>query len=242
MKKSWLNNGEKAIYDYTLFLAAIYIIYFFIGITSPDLLTAAGITAKTTSLIVDFVLIVFILYFIYLLKNKSKKTFLVGTSWYALSAIATILFAYNVDKNIFPLLKDLLILSSVFIVAINFLVVWFLVKKRHYFKAFKKEKQTKKQKDADSIFAKSIIIMWGILIIISFFLGAKSYSHTTRLADSMMDEFSGLSLNKAILLCEEKQGEEKDVCFVVLAATYRDVEGLCDRIGSGFYRFVCRQA
>jgi hypothetical protein len=133
----------------------------------------------------------------------------------------------------------LVIMTSVVIVALNSLILWYLYEKREYFTDLRHFKSGK----ADRMFIIGIISLAAVLLLSACVYAAGMYKTTISLTDRMIDEMQGAAKEDALQRCSFYEGKEKDVCYVVAASAYQDVPGyVCDDVDDNFYRLACMQA
>jgi hypothetical protein len=79
------------------------------------------------------------------------------------------------------------------------------------------------------------------MIFVSMTIGLKFYQNTTQIADKVVEELRSVGVVHGTIICDNKNGQEKDICYVVLATMHpeQDLSALCSRINSDFYKFTC---
>lgn len=236
------NKGIKILIDYSIILCLIYLLYFILGIFKPELLFLGGLKGNTLAIIIDFVLLAALIYIIYGLRKRHQNAWWLCMAWYAASIINSVWSVYIMKSNVYNILYELLVLSSVFIVLINALIIWYVYSKRAYFTGQHQHNDEKLEKK-DKVFIYSLACFWVLLILLSVNIGYNFYKDTTRMADSIIQELKDTTPLHAIDICETKSGNEKDICFVVFVTIFEkyDLTPVCSRIESDLYRFSCMQ-
>lgn len=236
-----IRSGMRILIGYSIILCFIYIFYFLIGIYKPELLFLGGEFMSYAALLIDIVLVAALIYLIYGLVKRKIWAWWFCILWYAVSIINSVWSVYMMRFNVYNILHELLILSSLFIVLINALIIWYIHSKRTYFTAPHKEERFEKK---DKIFVYSLAGFWILLILISLSVGYDFYKDTTSMADAIIEELKDTTPLHAIEICETKKGKEKDICFVVFVTVFEryDLAPVCSRIESDLYRFSCMQA
>lgn len=234
------NKGMRILIGYSTILCFIYIFYFILGVYKPELLFLGGEAVSYAALIIDVALVAALIYLIYGLVKRKKWAWWLCIVWYILSILNSIWSVYMMKSNVYNILHELLILSSIFIVLINALIIWYVYSKRGHFTASEDEKFGKN----DKIFVYSLVGFWVILLLISTSIGYDFYKDTTTMADEIINELKDTTPLHAIEICETKTGKEKDICFVVFVTVFEkyDFAPVCSRIDSDLYRFSCMQA
>lgn len=236
-----LKSGIRILIGYSIILCFIYIFYFIVGIYKPDLLFLGGEVRSYAALLIDIILVAALIYLIYGLTKRKEWAWWFCILWYAVSIVNSVWSVYMMKTNVYNILHELLVLSSIFIVLINSLIIWYVYTKKEYFTAPHKEEKFEKR---DRVFIYSLVCFWILLILISLSVGYNFYRDTTRMADSIIGELKDTTPLHAIEICETKQGKEKDICFVVFVTVFEkyDLAPVCSKIDSDLYRFSCMQA
>jgi len=234
-------SGIKVLKGYSILLCFIYIFYFVLGIYKPNLLFLGGEAKSYAALVLDVILVGALIYLIYGITKRKGWAWWFCIVWYSASIINSIWSVYIMRVNVYNILHELLILSSVFIVLINALIIWYAYSKREYFMNPHHGERFEKK---DKIFTYSLVCFWVLLLLISTSIGYDFYKTSTRMADSVIEELKDTTPLHAIEICETKEGAEKDICFVVFVTIFEryDLTPICGRIESDLYRFSCMQA
>lgn len=233
-------SGIKVLITYSVILSFFYLFYLIVGIYKPELLFLGGLFRSYMALLADLVLIIFLFVMVYGLNRRKRWAWWACITWYALSIINSIWSVYIMKANVYNILHELLILSSVFIIMINLLIIWYTYYKRGYFINPHSEESFMKR---DKAFVYSLVCFWAVLILISMSIGYNFYKETTEMAQVIIDEMRGTTPLHAIEICETKDGKDRDICFVVFVTIFQndDMTPVCGRIDSDLYRFSCMQ-
>ncbi|MFO8016923.1 MAG: hypothetical protein R6U32_07525 [Candidatus Woesearchaeota archaeon] len=235
-----VKKGVRALVIYSFILLAVYVLYFILGIYKPELLFLGGTFTSYTALLVDVVLIGILIYLIYSLVKRKPWAWWLCILWFSLSILNSVWSVYIMRRNVYNILHELLILSSIFIILINGLIIWYVSARRDYFRKPRSELRFGRK---DKVFVYSLVCFWILLILISLSIGYNFYEDTTRIAADVIDEMRGTTPLHAIEICETKTGNERDICFVVFVTVFdeQDLTPVCSRIESDLYRFSCMQ-
>ena len=138
-------------------------------------------------------------------------------------------------------IRDLVFVSFIGVILLDGLVIWYMLTRKEYFyqKTFTHDVEGK-----DKFFMYLLAFLWIIIIVLSIVLGVGFYKDTTKKADLYINELRGVTKLHATVICDVKEGEDRDICFVVLANLYKkdDIKFVCDRVESQFYKFMCLKA
>ena len=235
------NKGIRTLISYSILLCLIYILYFVLGIFRPELLFLGGLAGSSIALLIDFVLVAALIYIIHALIKRKSSAWWLSIIWYSASIINSIWSVYIMKANVYNILYELLVMSSIFIVLINALIIWYVYSKRDYFTSPHHDDRYEKK---DKVFIYSLVSFWVLLILLSLNIGYNFYKDTTEMADGIIQELKDTTPLHAIEICETKAGNEKDICFVVFVTIFEkyDLSPVCSRIESDLYRFSCMQA
>lgn len=234
-------SGIRVLVIYSILLSMVYFFYFLLGLYKPALLFLGGEIRSYAALVSDVIFIAALVYLIYGLVKRKRWAWWFCILWYSLSIVNSIWSVYVMRLNVYNILHELLILSSIFIILINSLIIWYIYAKRHYFISAHHEETFEKR---DKIFIYSLVCFWVLLILISFSIGYNFYKETTAMAKGIIEELRDTTPLHAIEICETKEGNERDICFVVFVTLFEkyDLTPVCSRIESDLYRFSCAQA
>lgn len=230
----------RILIGYSSILVMFYLLYFVMGVYRPQLLFLGGAIISYSAIFIDALFVISLFVLIYGLKNRKSWAWLLGIIWYSLSTVHSIASVYLTAPNLYNILRELLVLSSVFIVIINLLIIWYIYTKKDYFRNPRHEDKFGK---TDKIFVYSLVCFWAIMILISISIGFNFYKDTTTVAENIVNEIKDTTPIHAIAICETKTGKERDICFVVLVTVFEkeNLEPMCGRIDSDLYRFSCMQ-
>lgn len=234
-EKRWKTTplGVRILIIYTCILALFYLIF---GLAIPTNIffgiIILGVLARVINLVFLAVLAVIVAGFLTKKHWAGKLAF--GFFFFeVLNLAVSFAIKFNVMKHMF------IVITSVSVILLNGLILWYLYEKRSYFTDLRHFKSGK----ADKIFITLIIALAVIVISSTTVYGAVVYSNTMELTDNMIEEIRGKTKEETMFRCSLYFGDERDICYLVAASAYKDVPGeLCDEISDNFYRLACIQA
>lgn len=244
----------------TTYIALIGAVYLLFGYYSTSVLLGAvlkGSLAKILNLSL-FAIVCFVIYGI--LKRKYWGWQL-SVSWFFFEILNSLISTLFSKKE--EIFASYISTGTAYIAVLNAIIIWFLVKKKNYFTGKilsnklsnksmagkKSEKSALMQLEpADKVFLFSFSILVVLMLILASSSITTIYLETTYLSKQIVGQIDQKSLDQAIFLCNDKFGQQKDVCYVVLAVAYGDEikseqgSQLCDNIAFSFYKITCLRA
>ena len=229
------NEGIKVLIWYTFLLSFAYFLYFIAYLSRPSLqlIKNQGLIA------VDSLLLIIAFGTVYAMHCRKRYAWILGISWYFLMIAYSIWFTYLLGQSKYGISKDFFILFCALVILINSLVMRYISLKRDYFIMHRDEKLC----HHDKMFIYMLISFWVILLLISSTIAIGFYRETRTAAEKIISELKGgnhPSVAERKAFCSAKQGDERDVCYLVLAAIHKDRD-ICSSIVSDFYKFSCSQ-
>jgi len=232
------HSGLRLLYSYTVMLAALYVFYIFAALYDPGIL----LLKSYASLFIDVVLLVLLFCVIYGFRNRKYWAWKLSMFWYGAAVIYSILIVYLFRQGIYAISSELFRISSLFILVINSLIIWYIYHKRDYLVDRTHEERFGLK---DRFFVYSLISFMAMVLTIGLTSGWWFYHNTTRLADSLVLELQDIAVEQdweaGHQHCAAKTGAAKDVCYVVLATVSHGRAQYCQYVDSPVYRFSCRQ-
>lgn len=234
-EKRWKTTplGVRILIIYTSVLALFYLIF---GITIPTNIffgiITLGLTAKILNIFFLAVLVVILIGF--LMKKHWAGGIAFGFFLFEiLNLVVSFVIKFSVMKHIF------IVITSISVVLFNSLILWYLYEKREYFTDLRHFKSGK----ADKIFITCIISLAVLVIISTATYAATLYKTTIDITDKMVEEIEGESKEEAMFRCTSYEGDERDVCNLVIATAYKDIpKEICNDVSNSFYKIACLQA
>ena len=235
------HKGIKTLVGYTILLGFVYLIFFLLGLFGQRGLFFEKLVQSYTILIIDFIMLVMLLFVVYGLVARKVWGWSLALAWFSLSILHTLFSLFMIRKSSFALIKELVIIAGVFIIVVNVLIIWYLLHKKDYFHI---EKHIEEYGSRDKAFVYLLISLWIVLLLISLTIGIRFYDRTTYMADTVVKELEGASMVHSLIICEQKDGEERDICYVVLISKFKsqDLSYVCTKVESEFYKIACNQA
>ncbi|MBW2992870.1 hypothetical protein KY345_06665 [Candidatus Woesearchaeota archaeon] len=234
-EKRWKTTplGVRILIVYTSILALFYLIF---GLTIPTNIffgaVMFGLWARILNIVFLGVLVVIVTGFL------MKKHWAGGVAFgFFLFEILNLLFSFILK---FSMMKHaFIIITSAAVVLLNSLILWYIYEKREYFTDLRHFKSGK----ADRFFITAIVFLAVMMILSTATYAATMYKSTMETTDRMVEEIQGRSKEEAMFRCSFYEGNEKDVCYVVVATAYKNVpREICDDINDNFYKLTCMQA
>jgi hypothetical protein len=225
--------GMKILTIYTSVLALLYLFFSIVIPTNVFFgVIALGNAARVLNLVFLCILVAIIIGLL------MKKHWAGGVACgFFIFEILNLAVSLIVRRNLLE--NTLVIMTSVIIVALNSLILWYIYKKREYFTDLRHFKSGK----ADKMFIIGIISLAAVLLLSACVYAAGIYKTTISLTNNIIDGMKGMAKDDALQKCSSYEGKEKDICYVVVAAAYTDVaEQVCDYVDDNFYRLACIQA
>lgn len=231
-----LPSGLKAIVLYSIIVGLCYTFYLFVGIYNPDLLVLANLGSQI-KIGFNSAILVLIIAMVIGIRQRKPWAYPLAMLWFLGSILLSLLSVFSIDTGALPAMKYLLWGMAIVVIAVDLLIVWYLTNAKPYLVHPKREHTFRGEK----MFVRVLGGCWIALILTSAVLGFSFYQHTTALADTNIAELQGTTMVHAVVLCDTKEGQERDICYVVLATMHpeQDRQAICDRITSDFFKFTC---
>ncbi|GEM_PF-6939111 len=238
VKTALPHRGLRLLYSYTVIMAALYVFYIFVALYDPGIL----LLKSYASLLIDVVLLVLLFCVVYGFRKRKYWAWKLALFWYSAGIIYSILIVYLFRKGAYLLSNELFRVSSLFILVINGLIIWYIFHKRDYFIDHTHEERFGFK---DRFFVYSLVSFMAMVLTIGLTAGIWFYYSTTVLAGSLVHEMRDIAADQdwetGHQHCAAKTGAAKDVCYVVLATVSHGRAQYCQYVESPVYRFSCRQ-
>ncbi|MBW2967020.1 hypothetical protein KY362_00895 [Candidatus Woesearchaeota archaeon] len=238
--------GIRFLIGYLLFLTVLYLISFIYGITFPTTILFGKMIVGARALIINSVLLALILAMVYGFWKRKAYTFDLSVSFFSFAALNAIISLLLFDSAEHPMFRKLLLLSFVSLVVMNIIIVWYILHERKYF--YSERFKDRPFHHRDKVFLYTIITFWVVVLLLGGTIGAQFYKDTKSMIDDTLKEMRG-DYYRGQLVCDAKEGPEKDVCNLVLATALStkqrpadELKSICDRIESEFYSFTCMRS
>lgn len=235
--------GIKFLIGYLIFLSVLYLVSFIYGITFPTTILFGKLIIGDRALIIDIVLMAVIFFMIYGFWKRKAYSFDLSIGFFSFAALNAFISLVLFDSVEHPVFRKLLLLSFISLVLMNIVIVWYILHEKKYF--FSESFKDRPMHHRDKVFLYFVVTFWALTLMIGLTLGYQFYKDTTKLIDSTVKELHG-DYYRGQLVCEMKEGYEKDVCMLVIATAMsaqdrpqQELAFLCNGIQSDFYRFTC---
>ncbi len=234
---STLPPGIKVLVYYTGIIAFFYLLYIVFASIKPVYVIFGSSIYGNAALVIELISFVLLLSIIYGLSKRHYWVFWISLIWFSLGVLDAIVSLLTFSSQ-FDVLRQILVISSLIITLLNGIVVWYVYSEKHYFKVKHLDKKTK-QKDKFFIYVISTVIIFSLLLLITF--GLNFYSTTITKTHTIITELKNSTYPE--ITCGQKMGDDKDICYLVLTIMYNDTQrNLCDNIQSDFYKMTCDRA
>lgn len=231
-----LPAGLHAILTYAVIIGLCYLFLIGVGWYNPELLAAVpvGIEAFLTFSVIVIGVVAALLYGI---RHRTHWAYGLGVLWFLISILLSLVAIFAIDRSALPSIRYLLWSLSAITIAIDLTILWYLTNHKRYFS----NRVEKIRFQSERTFVRVLNGCWVALLIISAALGTNFYRQSTVLADTSMEELEGTTIVHALVLCDTKQGQERDICYVVMATMFpgQELSPICSRVQSAFFKFTC---
>jgi len=79
-----------------------------------------------------------------------------------------------------------------------------------------------------------------------FLLGSSAattiYLDTTYISKEIVGELNNINVDQALFKCNLKYGQERDICYIVVAVAFDAPVEICDNVEFSFYKATCIKA
>ncbi|MBT5021899.1 hypothetical protein HOK51_11325 [Candidatus Woesearchaeota archaeon] len=238
--------GIRMLIGYLGFLAALYVVSFWQGITFPTTILFGSVITGTRALIINVFLVLMLFIMIYGFVKRKAYTFDLSIAWFGFSLLNSLISLLLLESKEYLIFKSMLYISLITLVLVSGVIIWYILHERKYF--YSKYFKERGVQHRDKVFVYTLISFWIIVILIGSTLGIAFYERSTGLVDKTISEINELEYFTQDF-CDSKEGEERDICILVLL-TYRNVKQnepafalkpYCEEIGSEFYKFTCHK-
>lgn len=233
--------GINVLLAYLGVLLAFYIIYFILSLPNPLVIVLGRFVLDNAALLILIGLAAGTALLLYGVAKRAGWAFWLSLVWFAAGIVNAAVNLAALASEVLGLVSWLTALSSISVIVINGLIIWYLGIKRAYFFA-PASRAAAATGRPDRIFSYGIIAFVVIVLGLSLGLGIGFYRSNITMADSLISELgTAANSEQEIALCNGKEAIERDLCFLITAIK-QDSKSLCDHITSSFYRASCLRA
>lgn len=236
--------GIKLLIGYLSFLAILYIASFFYGITFPTSILFGKVVVGFRAIVINVVLVVLLFVMIYGFSMRKAFTFDLSLAWFGFAFLNALISVLLLESGEYMVFKGMLYISLITLIIVNSVIIWYVLHEKKYFYA--EYFHERKVHHRDKVFVYTVVAFWVIALLIGITFGVDFYDRATSLVDSTIVEIN----EKQIFtqeICEPKQGEEKDICLLVISTYLKTQKNagdeilapICEGVQSEFYRFAC---
>ncbi|RMF54790.1 hypothetical protein D6745_04100 [Candidatus Woesearchaeota archaeon] len=236
--------GIRVLSGYLIILFLFFMLYFILGISTPTTYVLGKIIRGADASAFNFAIAVLLAFLVYGYLNRKEWAFEVSVVWFGFGILNAFLSLFLHEGNSFSVLRNISLLSFFITLVVNGLILWYLFSERDYFVVRSYHKKPVQKKDLAFLY--SLILIWACVFLVLVGLGLNFYNKTIRLSKATIAELKGSYLEEAQQKCSEKKGQEKDVCYLIMANNpefdVSDRYQACRSINSDFYKFTCYQS
>ncbi len=226
-------NGIKVLTIYTIFLALVYLMF---TVTNQTVMFFGYVLEGGIAVIINILFIAIIFSIIHGLMTRGKSIWYLAIAWFGFEIFNSIISMY-IQTEGFNIIHDIILGAFGFIILIDALIIWYLIEIKD---AFMHGKHDIKH---DKLFIRTLTVLMSLAVIVTIIFAAYHYTKITQETDKMIDQLRLKTYSQAKDICESKIGSEKDICFLTLAAMYKEaLPIICENIDSTFYKFTCIRA
>jgi len=229
-------TGMKLLLGYLYVLLFFYAMFIIFGLSSLHLY--ANVDINLAFVIINLILFLSLILLTLGFTKDLEWVYPFGITWFSASIIYSFISIFFIQSNIFPIINEMMVLSFISTLLLNGLIIWYMVAMKHYFKK-KHERHAMKLKTEEKIFINIFFTIVIITVLILATVTISFFKSITRTADKIVSELRGKQEAEMISICSLKQGEEKDICYLVLGSLLKGAEDVCSNISSDFYKFTC---
>jgi len=235
----WSNlpPGIKVLVAYTGVIALFYLLYLLFGITRPISILFGNVFYGTAATVIELASLGLLIAIIYGLIKRHFWVFWVSLAWFSFGALNAIVSLLWFQAE-FDALKSILVVSSLVVIVLNGVIVWYVYSEKEYFKVKHLNKETK-AKDKFFVHLITVFLIVSFLILLTF--GINFYNTTIKTTNKLIAELQAAELPE--LLCAQKTAQEQDICYLVVSIMKETKEPrICENIRSDFYKITCYRA
>ena len=235
----WRNlpPGIKVLIAYTGFITFFYLLYFLFAAKKPISVVFGVMLSGNIALTIELISLALLISILYGLIKREFWVFYVSLAWFSFGILNALVSLIKFSSE-FDILRKVLFASSLIIIILNGIIVWYVYSEKKYFKTKHLNKETK-AKDKFFVYIISAFIIVSLLILITY--GLEFYNTTLKTTNEIISELKIAEVPDVV--CAQKSGSEQDICYLVLAVM-NDERGiqLCENINSDFYKMTCYRA
>ena len=235
----WKNlpPGIKVLIAYTGFITFFYLLYFVFAARKPISVLFGVLLSGNVAMAVELVSLGLLLAILYGLVKREFWVFYVSLAWFSFGILNALVSLVKFNSE-FDILRKILFASSLVIIILNGIIIWYVYSEKKYFKTKHLNKETK-TKDKFFVYVISVFIIVSLLILITYCL--EFYNTTLKTTTEIISELKSAEIPDT--LCIQKEGNEKDICYLVLAIMNENKGSeFCENINSDFYKMTCYRA
>jgi len=239
----YIPTGIKLLSGYLMFIGSIYLLSFLFGISLPTAIFFGSLLQGSSAFMLNLVVLLSIATLIFGFVKRKKWCFDFALIWFGFGIANTVISVFLFPSVIYPVFGKLIFISFISTMVINSLVIWYVSHEKKYFYA--KTFRDSPWQNRDKIFVYVLVSFWILTLLICLLLFFSFIKTTLRSVDDSIVELRDNSPLIKQEICFRKEGQEKDVCFVVAAAQEQNKASIlayCNGIDSDLYKLVCIQA
>ena len=238
-KLHWRNlpSGIKVLIAYTGFITLFYLLYFLFAAKKPISVVFGVMLSGNTALIIELASLMLLFLILYGLVKREFWVFYLSLAWFSFGIVNALVSLVKFNSE-FDILRKVLFASSLVVILLNGIIVWYVYSEKKYFRTKHLNKETK-TKDKLFVYIISIFIIVSLLILITY--GLEFYNTTLKTTNRVISEIQSAEVPD--IVCTQKTGQEQDICYLVIAMINEGRDSsLCENIRSDFYKMTCYRA
>ncbi|MBR9676082.1 DUF998 domain-containing protein [Candidatus Woesearchaeota archaeon] len=227
--------GIRVLIVYLLLLSFFYL---FIGFGFRRAMIFGFILEGGLAFLINAATIALLLFIVYGFAKKDVRHYYASIIFFVLIILNTLLSIFSLRLQSFGALKSFVNVSFYLTLILNVITLLFLFRKKYYFITPKPEYTVHYE---DRFFVLSIVVIWVLLILSTFYYGEKYYDESFQTADQYLLELRDRSVIESISYCEEVSN--KDLCYYISALINKEDANslnMCEMILNPIYRTDCK--
>lgn len=225
------NKGIRVLTFYCIFLALAYLMF---AVTNQTTMIFGQILEGGFAVLINVVFLIIIVGIVHGLIAKTAHTYELALIWFGFEILNSLVSMY-IQVDIFNIIYDIILAAFAFIILIDALIIWYIIKTKLHFK--KGEYDSK----YDKMFVNTLTGLMILAIVITFIFAIFNYMNITNETDKVISQLRLKTYFEAKQICKSKESIEKDICYLTLTAIYDKQSTIldCENIDSTFYQFTC---
>ncbi|MFC1691248.1 hypothetical protein ACFL0W_03640 [Nanoarchaeota archaeon] len=240
-RMSDIPKGLRVLIYYLFVMFFIYGLYFIYSFVNPNIMFLGKLVSGFGAVFINMLTVFFIAVAIWGLVKRKTYGWYLGVAFFIFSSINSFLLLLIGEFSTFSIVQELISVSSVILIVINLLVLWYLFYRKAYF--FTKKHMTF-HTSKDKFFVYTLVCFWFVAILIVSAISVSSYKETTALVDEVWFNIYGTEIEESVTYCKSLEVEKQDLCLIVAAMGRNtndvlEIHKVCKHVNSDFYKYTC---